>query len=185
MTDLWVSVDVEASGPTPSAGSLLQIGACLVDRPEEGFQALLQPLPDRSWSDDAERIHRLSRARLERDGLTPRDAMAAFDAWLTEQAAGASPLFVAFNATFDWMWVADYFHRFLGRNPFGISGLDLKAYAMGRLDLADWQETRKDRLRSRFPTSLPHTHDALDDAREQADLARQLRATASGGTGPA
>ncbi len=27
--------------------------------------------------------------------------------------------FVAFNASFDWMFVKDYFHRFLGRNTFG------------------------------------------------------------------
>ena len=57
--ETWISVDVETSGPTPAAGSLLAIGACLVDRPEEGIELLVQPDPALPWSDDAEAIHRL------------------------------------------------------------------------------------------------------------------------------
>ena len=36
------------------------------------------------------------------------------DGW----AAGRRPVFVGFNATFDWMFVADYLWRFAGRDPF-------------------------------------------------------------------
>ena len=59
--------------------------------------------------------------------------MTRFAAWLESVTPpGARPVFVAFNAPFDWMFVNDYFHRFLGQNPFGHNALDMKAYYMGQ-----------------------------------------------------
>ena len=172
----WISVDVETSGPTPGTGSLLAIGACLVDRPEIGFSIELLPDPDLPWSDTAEQIHGLSRSHLARVGREPAAAMAAFVAWVEEQAGDARPVFVAFNATFDWMWVAEYAWRYVGRNPFGVSGLDLKALYLGREFPAvrRWAETTSDHVRRRHPIDQPHTHLALDDAREQAALCRAI-----------
>jgi ribonuclease T len=174
--ELWISIDVETSGPTPGTGSLLAIGACLVDRPEIAFVVDLKPIPGLPWSDEAERIHGLSRTYLERAGLEPAAAMSDFVGWVDEQAGAARPVFVAFNATFDWMWVADYAWRFVGRNPFGISGLDIKALYLGRhfADVRRWAETTSDDVRRRYPIDLPHTHGALDDAREQAAMCRAI-----------
>jgi DNA polymerase III epsilon subunit-like protein len=177
--ETWISVDVETSGPTPAAGSLLAIGACLVDRPEEAIELLFRPDPALPWSDDAEAIHRLSRDRLAREGLPPREAMKRFAAWLEAVVpAGSRPVFVAFNAPFDWMFVADAAWRHLGRNPFGISALDLKALYLGRhMDtVLRWGETSSDHVRARYPVDLPHTHGALDDAREQAAICRWILA---------
>jgi DNA polymerase III epsilon subunit-like protein len=83
-------------------------------------------------------------------------------------------VFVGFNAPFDWMFVADYFHRYLGGNPFGVSALDLKALYMGKFDVARWAETTKRAIAKRIVVEGAHTHQALDDAREQAELARRL-----------
>lgn len=172
MTDdeILVSVDIEASGPSPGTGSLLSIGACLVKDPQDGFYVELKPLPDLPWSDEAEAVHRLQRDHLEQNGLEPRQAMAAFDAWLADAAVGHRPVFVGFNAPFDWMFVADYFERYLGRNPFGISALDLKAYYMGRHRIARWSETTSRHVEQRFRVKTLHSHNALDDARGQAEL---------------
>jgi len=175
--ETWISVDVETSGPTPAAGSLLAIGACLVERPEEGIELLLRPDPALPWSDDAEAVHRLSRERLARDGLDPREALERLAAWLERVLpAGSRPIFVAFNAPFDWMFVADAAWRHLGRNPFGMSALDIKALYLGRhLDaVRRWGETSSDHVRARYPVDLPHTHGALDDAREQAAICRAI-----------
>lgn len=175
--ETWVSVDVETSGPTPGTGSLLAIGACLVDRPDEGIELLLRPDPGLRWSDAAEAVHRLSRERLARDGREPRAAMERLAAWLERVVpAGSVPVLVSFNAPFDWMFVADYAWRHLGRNPFGISALDLKALYLGRhLDeVTNWAETSSDHVRRRYPVDLPHTHGALDDAREQAAICRRI-----------
>jgi DNA polymerase III epsilon subunit-like protein len=176
--ETWISVDVETSGPTPAAGSLLAIGACLVDRPEEGIEILVRPDPALPWSEDAEAIHGLRREILVRDGLEPRAAMERLDAWLARAAPpGSRPVFVAFNAPFDWMFVADAAWRHLGRNPFGISALDVKALYLGRhLDSVErWSETTSDHVRARYPVEAPHTHRALDDAREQAAICRRIR----------
>ena len=72
------------------------------------------------------------------------------------------------------MWVADYFWRYLGRNPFGIAALDLKSYYMGRDGIARWDETRRANVDARLGVEPDHNHHALDDARGQARLARML-----------
>jgi len=176
-TETWVSVDIEASGPSPSTGSMLAIGACLVHEPDTGIRLFLRPDPALPWTAEAESIHGLRRDDLERDGLAPDEALRALDAWLGEVVPAASrPIFVALNAPFDWMFVADAAWRYLGRNPFGASALDLKALYLGRHldDLTRWSETSRVSMLERYPVDLHHTHDPLDDAREQAAICRAL-----------
>lgn len=172
--EILISVDVEASGPTPSTGCLIAIGACRVDDPSVSFYVELMPLAGVPWHADAEAVHGLSQAYLARNGVSPEDGMAAFANWIGEAAGQARPVMVGFNAPFDWMFVADYFHRYLGRNPFGISAMDLKAVYLGRFHVRHWSETSKQHVTRRLPMSLAHTHNALDDARMQAEVARVL-----------
>jgi len=173
--EILVSIDVEASGPSPTTGSLLSVGACLVTDLERAFYRELRPIPDLPWDRGAERIHGLSRAHLAEGGVDPAAAMTDLVGWIAEVAPeGTVPVFVGFNAPFDWMFVADYLHRFVGHNPFGYAALDLKAVYLGRHAVARWAETTKEHVRARHPVTLPHTHNALDDARFQAMLARQL-----------
>jgi DNA polymerase III epsilon subunit-like protein len=173
--ETWISIDVETSGPTPAAGSLLAVGACLVERPEEGIELLLRPDPAAPWDEGA--VHRLDRETLLRDGLEPSEAAAALDAWLTRVVpAGSRPVFVGLNAAFDWMFVSDLLWRHLGRNPFGPSPLDIKATYLGRNwpEVNAWAATTRLRIRDRHPVEPPHTHRALHDAREQAALLRAI-----------
>ena len=174
MSEVWVSVDIEASGPSPSTGSLLSIGACLVDDPDIGIYLELQPIDGRPWSDAAQLIHGLDRRQLEQDGLPPALAMERLAEWIADVADGRQPVLVGFNAPFDWMFVADYFHRFLGHNPFGVSALDMKAYFMGREEVAEWSATTHRHVNERYGAAAPHTHNALDDAREQAAMMRLM-----------
>jgi ribonuclease T len=175
--ETWISVDVETSGPTPGTGALLSLGACLVDDPDMGLEFLVRPDPRSPWDDAAEQVHGLDRAMLERDGLDPADAAGLLDAWLDRVVpAGSRPVFVALNAPFDWMFTADLLWRHLGRNPFGHSAIDIKALYMGRhLDtVGRWAATSRLHMLKRYPVDLPHTHHALDDAREQALIVRGL-----------
>jgi ribonuclease T len=175
LREVLVSVDIEASGPTPSTGSMLSIGACLIDDPQVGLYLELKPLPDRPWREDAGTVHALDRSTLERDGLEPGAAMERFATWLVEICGeDVQPVFVGFNSPFDWMFVADYFWRYLGRNPFGISALDLKSYYMARAGVSRWSETRRVHVDRRLRLDPDHTHHALDDARGQARIARIL-----------
>ncbi|MBM4407965.1 MAG: 3'-5' exonuclease [Chloroflexi bacterium] len=174
--EVWISVDVETSGPTPSSGSLIAIGACRVDDPEEGFSVEIRPQPDRPWSADAEAIHGLTRERLAATGIEPDEALLALEAWLGLTCGEGQPIFVAFNAPFDWMFVADYAWRYLGRNPFGHTALDIKALYLGRhlAEVRRWGDTGRLAILERYPVDRPHTHNALDDAREQAAILVRL-----------
>lgn len=165
----FVSVDVETSGPNPGSYALLSIGACLAVNPELSFYVELQPTTD-NFVPEAMDVHQLSLTTLTRRGKPPTEAMARFAAWLEDVVPDhAKPVFVAFNAPFDWMFVNDYFHRFYGSNPFGYSALDLKALYMG-LSGETWHQTSLKRLVERYLGDRQLTHHALEDAQEQARL---------------
>ncbi len=83
------------------------------------------------------------------------------------------PIFVAFNAPFDWMFVNEYFHRYLGDNPFGYSALDMKAFYMGLRGVA-WSDTGFEKVTEYFKINHPLTHNALQDALDQAELFRKM-----------
>ena len=179
--ETWISVDVETSGPAPGVASLLSIGAQVLWRPDQTFSVELRPLPGTVWIETAQDVHGLTRDYLDEHGLEPREAMTRFADWigaLPTVANGARPVFVGFNAPFDWMFVADYFWRFTGANPFGVSALDIKSLYLGRAwpEVSAWVDTTRTKILARHPrlTGDPLSHDALDDARQQAELLERL-----------
>ncbi len=167
--EVFISVDVETAGPTPARYSMLSIGACVVDRPEQGFYVEIAPVtPDAL--DAALAVSGLSMDQLAVTGLPPAEAMAKFADWVGEVVpSGASAVFVGFNAAFDWMFVADYFERFHHRNPFGHAALDIKSYAMG-IHGSTWAQTSMRHLAPAFLGGRALSHNALADARDQAEL---------------
>lgn len=177
LRDNYISVDVEASGGSPSIGSLISIGACAVEDPARTFYIEIQPEPDKPWSDEAEKIHGISYNQAM-EGESPSGAMSTFANWLDafRKENGRRVTFVGWSATFDWMFVNDYFLKYLGRNPFGVSGMDLKAFYIGKHwpETMKWSDSAKRPVYDRYPVKAPHTHNALDDAVEQAELARRL-----------
>lgn len=77
------------------------------------------------------------------------------------------------NAPFDWSFINYYFHKYLGNNPFGFTAIDMKAYFMGAIG-CNWKETKSSNIAATLnPRSTPN-HNALDDARFQAELFRLM-----------
>jgi len=173
VSELFISVDVETAGPHPSHHALLSIGACLALNPAQTFYVELQP--DRPAAvPEALAISRLSLAELAERGQPPAEALAQFEAWIRARTpAGGRSVFAAFNAPFDWMFVADYFHRYLGHNPFGHNALDLKALYMG-LTGTRWLETSYHHVAARYGCRQELMHHALSDAVDQAVLFRKM-----------
>jgi ribonuclease T len=163
-----VSVDVETSGPNPSDFALLSIGACTLNSPRDKFYIELQPTTTNS-EPQSQAVHQLNLEVLAETGQPPENAMRSFADWLSETIPlGPQPLFLGFNAPFDWMFVCDYFHRYTNENPFGHAALDIKSFVMG-LNHLEWQSTSMDKL-----TTIALRHNALEDACDQADLFRRL-----------
>jgi hypothetical protein len=183
--DVYFSADIETDGPIPGPYSMLSFalvyaGAFDGDtfyQPEtydQTFYVELQPISD-EYEEEAVRINGLDRAVLAQNGQAPREAMAAADSWVREVAGAGEPIFVAYPLSFDWSWLYWYFVKFSPRpSPFGYSKcFDIKtavALKLGR--------TIANAGRQKLPTALQsanvHTHHALDDAIEQAQIFSKL-----------
>jgi DNA polymerase III epsilon subunit-like protein len=171
--EYYISVDVETAGPTPRLYSLLAIGACSISEPQQTFYVELQPV-NQTMDPQAFSIHGLSLDALRERGIVPEIAMSRFADWVKALTPpGSSPVFVAFNAPFDWMFVCDYFHRYLGRNPFGHAALDIKSLFMGVAG-ETWFETSLERVSERVLEGQSLNHNALEDARLQGEIFRHL-----------
>ena len=166
MTEVYISVDIEASGPIPAEYSMLSLGACLVSNTHRNFYVELKPI-NSNYLQEALQVSGLSMEQLQKYGKPPEIAMKKFDEWV--RAVQGRPVFVGFNATFDWSFLNYYFDKYVGSNPFGISGLDIKAYYMGMMKCT-WAETTKKKIKDSFKSKREHTHNALADAIEQAEL---------------
>jgi ribonuclease T len=176
--ECYISVDVETAGPDPGEYALLSIGACLVFDPDQSFYVELQPTKMNA-TEEALTVSGFSLEALDSEGVPPKEAMQRFDAWLSEvKPSGERPIFVAFNAAFDWMFINHYFHRYLGRNPFGYAALDIKAFFMG-LAGSKWAETAMRHATRRYGSEVHLTHNALEDARDQALLFQKMLREAS------
>lgn len=167
--ELYISIDVETSGPIPGEFSMLSVGACLVSQPETAIYLELKPA---SMRHDAEAlaVTGFSLEKLEREGIAPLEAMLALEKWVFACCTeGQKPVFVGLNAPFDWSFINYYFHKYIGSNPFGFTAIDMKAYFMGAFSCT-WKETKSSNLASVLqPLNVPN-HNALADARFQAEL---------------
>lgn len=193
--DLYVSVDIETDGPIPGEYSILSFALCLASRydgsafdviepdPTTTFYAELKPISDR-FEQEALDVHGLDRDALAVDGKDPEVAMREAGEWIAAHSDGARPVLVAYPLPFDWAFLYWYFIRFTGESPFGISScLDIRtlyqARALTPFDLSSQRSMPPSLLPSR-----PHTHNAADDAQEQAELFNRIFAWAVGGGGP-
>ncbi|AHN74549.1 DNA polymerase III subunit epsilon [Pandoraea pnomenusa] len=173
--EVFISVDIEASGPIPGEYSMLSLGACLVDAPQRTFSVALAPIST-NFEPEALAVTGLSLEELTLRGTPAEKAMADFATWVRSvcDEAESIPVFVGLNAPFDWSFVNYYFHRFTGSNPFGFSALDIKAYFMGATG-CHWQDTKSSAIANLVRATLAGNHDALHDALYQAELFRLLR----------
>ncbi|ENZ2688590.1 exonuclease domain-containing protein [Salmonella enterica] len=167
--EIYVSVDVETSGPIPGIFSLLSVGACLVQNPE--ISLYLELKPDSTEHDpESLKVTGFDLSKLEQNGLPPQEAMQKFKEWIDSFIVpGQKVIFVGLNAPFDWSFINYYFVKYIGSNPFGFTAIDMKAYFMGARG-CKWSETKSSHMVSLLAPGSQPTHNALDDARFQAEL---------------
>lgn len=183
--DVYFSVDIEADGPVPLVHSMLSLGACVAatygggvfrrQEPRDAtFYTELRP-QGTEYVAEALAVAQLDRDRLLREGLDPAEAMGQFTAWVAAAARGGRPVMVAYPASFDWPWVAAYLGRYTpGVAPFGFSSvLDMKTMYVTKAGVRIGKAAKR-AMPAHLLSNRPHTHHALDDAVEQAELFANL-----------
>jgi DNA polymerase III alpha subunit (gram-positive type) len=171
--EIYVSTDVEADGPIPGPHSMLSLGCAAYTSGKQllaTFEANLETLPGAQghpetmkWWAGQPQAWQDCRSNLQQ----PASAMQRFHEWL--RALPGKPVFVAYPAAYDFMFVYWYLIRFVGSSPFSHSALDTKTLAMVGLQ-SGYHEASKRHMPARWFDDLPHTHKALDDAIEQGAL---------------
>jgi ribonuclease T len=174
-----ISVDVETAGPTPGDYAMISIGACLIDDPDRGFYVELKPDRD-AVIESALKVSGLDMAELRAHGTEPQQAMEEFAQWIRDVVPPQThrAVFVGFNAVFDWMFINEYFVRYGIENPFGHGGIDIKSYYVGMMG-STWEQTSMKHLSPKYLAGRPLSHNALGDARDQAELFRAISADAA------
>lgn len=171
LREVFISVDVETSGPVVGEHSMLTLGACLVYTPEIEFSVMLKPISDKAVK-EALAVTGLTLEDARKNGVEPKEAMTTFGDWIVQNVPiGSTPVFVGLNAPFDWSFVNYYFLKYLNENPFGFTALDIKALFMGTTGCS-WLDTKSSSIARRVRPTLRGDHDALHDAKYQAELFR-------------
>ena len=162
-----IIVDVESDGPIPAEFSMVCFGAVIFDDLlDKTFYGRTRPIADR-FVPEALAVSGFSREQhMAFD--EPKAVMDNFARWLGEQTKGR-PIFVSDNLAFDWQFINYYFHRFLGRNPFGFSGRRIGDLYAGLVkDASKATEWKQYRITA-------HTHNPVDDAKGNAEALKKFK----------
>jgi hypothetical protein len=173
VAEIYLSTDVESDGPIPGPHSMLSFASAAYTpdkRLVSTFSANLHTLPGAAGHPATLRFWAENPAAWEacrQDPEEPAVAMARYLAWV--KGLAGRPVFVAYPAGYDFLFVYWYLMRFVGESPFSHSALDIKTFAMAMLR-GEYRDAVKRNMPRRWFDELPHTHVALDDAIEQGAL---------------
>lgn len=185
--EIYVSIDIETSGPCPGLYSMLSLGAIALTPGQPEAEAprwyqTLDPLPEANWHQDTRawwETQPEAWAEVRKNQQDPDDAMNDFAHWV--DALPGKPRAVAWPAGFDFSFVLYYLHRFAGRNPLGIACIDIRSYAnglAGHPSYYDLPHRRMAEMAGLIDHSDLRDHVALDDAIGQGRLFMGLLAYA-------
>ena len=201
--EIYISVDVEATGPIPGEYSMSSVGAFIAgarkldgtfekfDHTDESkvFYGELLPISS-NYIPEAINVGFLEgfdTSVLDPDGSrhfawmldhgeAPNEVMQNFSNFVktAEKELGGKAVFMAYPLSFDWMFVYWYFMRFVGSSPFGFSRtIDMKTAFSVGANKPLLRSTKRYMPKHLF-SNLPHTHKASDDAIEQGIMGMNI-----------
>jgi hypothetical protein len=179
--DAYFSADVETDGPIPGPYSMLSFAIVYAgsfdgqrfERPKNYqtyFYKELKPISNK-FQAEALKVNGLDRGRLLKSGGAPDQVMAEAARWVKMISGEANPVLVAYPLSFDWSWLYWYFIRFSSEgSPFGYSRcFDIKTALSVKARIPICRAGRA-RLDPSLGSNLAHTHHAIGDATEQAEI---------------
>ena len=187
---IYVVCDIEADGPIPGPHSMISFGAVAVDKSGKNFgefeinlhpleNATPHPVTMKWFNDNAPEAFEYTKP----NRIPPDTAMNKFGDWLL--SLPNPRVMAAHPAPSDFMWLNWYMQNFLRdrlkcppfTTPFfdsmGQSAFCIKSYATAVLK-KDFTEVHRETYPKELHDNTKHTHKAIDDAREYANLLIQL-----------
>lgn len=171
--EVYISTDIESDGPIPGPYSMLSFASAAFHNGKMvgTFTANLELLPGAEAHPDTKKFwneNAKAYAATRVSPLDPSAAMSSYVAWV--KSLGGKPVFVAYPAGFDFLFMYWYMISFAGESPFSFSALDTKTLAMAALGCPYRNATKRNFPKRWFSEGRPHTHVALDDAIEQGEM---------------
>lgn len=171
--EIYFSIDIETDGPCPGENSMLSLAAVSMSESRgmiAEFSVNILPL-ESAQPNEKTMTEFWSRfpKELEATRVNAVDALTAMDQFRSfVKSQGGIPVAVAMPAGFDFSWIWYYLNRFGGECPFSFSCIDIKTMAWCMMG-GNYRHATKKNWPTYWFSNLPHTHVALDDAREQGD----------------
>ena len=165
-----IIVDCEAIGPCPRLGELTEFGAVDFDvyRRTRKWVTFHGKLAD-TMSDPDAPVSEMKRVITKR--YEGKSVFMEFEAWLSyrrDVQKSTRSIFVSDNPAWDFQWIHDGFHVFIGLDPFGHSGRRIGDFYAGLKrnfsKTQEWKSLRKT-LHDHHPV-----HDAMGNAEALATL---------------
>lgn len=179
--DVYFSADVETDGPIPGPFSILSFALVFAgtfdgtrftppQNYRRSFYRELKPI-SKDFQPEALRVNGLDRDRLLMEGERPETAMTEASQWIRGVMKQGKPILVAYPLSFDWSWLYWYFTKFSADgSPFNHSlCFDIKTAFAVKAGVPI-SEAGKSRLLPSLRPENRHTHHALEDAIEQAEI---------------
>jgi hypothetical protein len=186
MRDVYFSVDIETDGPLPSQASMLSFGIIVAGEFDGTFFANMQH-KSLTFSRELKPVMtefdqtvvkdlRIDREHYAEYGTHPVEAMTDAADWVRSIAIDKRPVFLGYAASFDWMFMQHYFMRY---SRTGSPFLHSSVYDIKTMYAAKSRVTFSEAIRTRMPRELTdglisERHDAMEDARLQAELFTRL-----------
>jgi DNA polymerase III alpha subunit (gram-positive type) len=182
-SEIYISTDVETDGPIPGEYSMLSLGSVAIDKNGKilgEFYKKLKPLPKAKQHPETMRFWKQNLEAWKEATSDPEDPEVVIKEYIKwcfkfrSDSENQRPVFIAWPATFDFMFVYWYIikftkqceEEFLKYTPFAIAGLDIRTYAMSILK-QNYLDTNS--LPKKWTENTgEHTHRAIDDAKQNA-----------------
>ena len=186
----YVVCDIEADGPIPGPHSMISLGAVAVNKVGQKFGEFeinflplenAKPHPKVMKWIMTEAPEALEHTK--HNQVSPKEGMNKFGDWLL--SLPSPRVMAAHPAPLDYMWINWYIQTFLAERletvpfsmPFfdrkGQTAFDIKSYAAAVLQ-KDYKDIGRDDYSLDLHDNTKHTHKAIDDAREYAQLLIKL-----------
>ncbi len=182
MREIYISTDIETDGPIPGEYSMLSLGSVAVDEKGvflDSFQINIKELEGAKKNEETMQFWRKnieSYKKATSNQIEPNVAIKNYIEWIKnlEKKHNSRAVFIAYPATFDFMFVYWYMIKLCGESPFSFTALDIKTLAYSVMkkesNKTSFYNVKKSTMPKSWIEKIEEKHDALSDAKQQAKL---------------